>query len=86
MNDPNVILSVDRDAGHRSEDRMIRKRLWPQGLYFEAWSLGGVPSLRCGFNRCKQSGNKCDQQCDRGRTDTEIPFQVHTVILNADMG
>ena len=53
MHDPDVIARIDGDAGHRSEDPVVRQRLRPERIDLEGRGLG-CAGLR-GFTRSRRS-------------------------------
>jgi hypothetical protein len=43
-----MVLGIDADADRRAKQPVVRQRLWPQGIDFEARRLHGRALLRHG--------------------------------------
>ena len=57
MNDPDVVLTIDRNANGLAEDPMIGERLGPHGIDFKSWRLnrGGLDGGLFIKQRCRNS-------------------------------
>jgi hypothetical protein len=58
MDDPDVVLTVDRDAGDLAEDPVVRERLRPErfGLEFRHRLIGGNRGRNGGGDQRKRQG------------------------------
>jgi len=76
MNDPDVILRVDRDANGLAHDPVIGQRLGPQGIDLKArrHDTGGVNDSPF-FEQGGPGGEQADD-CDQTSTYEQIAFHV----------
>src|SRR5262249_4487306 len=79
IGDPDVILGIDGDAGHRPERPVFfdRKRLRPKRIDVESRRLSS-PSLRGHVLRKQGPAACCDRQCECGRTEINETPPLHT--------
>jgi hypothetical protein len=72
VHDPDVIVGINPDADRLSENPVIRHRLGPQRIDFEARRLHGAVALRVrrSLQNCLRDA-ECDQECENTRTDDD---------------
>src|SRR5262249_22877029 len=80
MRDPNVVLIVDSNTGHRTENPVVRQWLRPQWIHFEGGRLGSAGSLSgCCLFKHTLTDSERDEKCDEG--DTNIKTTLHIAHL-----
>ncbi len=71
-----MVLRIHGDANGHAKDPMIGKRLWPQGIYFEARRLDSV-GFRLGlFLEHDRAGCECGEKRQENSSDVEVAFHV----------
>jgi hypothetical protein len=65
MDDPDMVLGIDRDARDLTQDPIVRQRPGPEWIDLEAWRLGSRRSCR-------------DQRgCDQAQPDAHASHDGH---------
>ena len=57
MDDEDMIATIDTEADHRTQNPVIRERLWPHRVHFKTGRLHRLPHI--GAQRCLPKA-KCD--------------------------
>src|SRR5262245_10857414 len=80
MNDPDVILRIDRHADGLAKNPVVRQRLRPKRIDFEARSHFTCGLYRNALLQYEAGYNKRGEHYQKGRTDVKIT--LHAVLLN----
>src|SRR5438093_1146548 len=79
MDDPDVILGVDRHADRRAEQPVIGKRFRPHRIHFEARRLRAAFGLRrSGSLERELSDEQCRQERDERAGNQQMTLRPHT--------
>src|SRR5262249_40604386 len=79
VDDPNVILSIHRNADSLAENPVIREGLRPQRIDFESRSINSRGFDRSSFLQDDTCNDKCAEQSHKDHTDVEIT--LHAFLL-----
>jgi hypothetical protein len=79
VDDPNVILSIHRNADSLAENPVIREGLRPQRIDFESRSSNSRGFDRSSFLQDDTCNEKCAEQSHKDHTDVEITLHASSL-------